>query len=218
MNSGKKNDSGEWMSCNTQAFWGEIAPHEHIVQIYEDKSVFLNLLEGYVLDGFDEGDCVIIIATNEHLKALHKRLKKKGCNLSALVSDDQYIPLQADATLDTFMKNGWPDEILFAATIECIVRKAKARSRRIRVFGEMVELLWAQRHSGAAIKLDHLWNHFCEMESFCLFCAYPKKGFTKNMNDYLQSTCSSHSKVILGTRMSPLEVFYKVIDSKKKPD
>lgn len=218
MNSRKKQDDGEWISCNPQVFWGEIAPYEHIVQIYESKAVFLDLLEGYVLDGFRSGDCVIIIATDEHLKALNKRLKKNGCNLGALISDHQYIPLDAAATLSTFMRNGWPDETLFMAMIKSIISKAKARSRQVRAFGEMVALLWQQGHNGATVQLEHLWNRFCETESLCLFCAYPKAGFTQSIDDSLHSICCSHSKVVSGTRKSQLEVFYKVVDPKKKPD
>ncbi|MDF2449392.1 MAG: hypothetical protein K0R26_1896 [Bacteroidota bacterium] len=218
MKSGKNKESGEWMSCTTQVFWGEIAPYDHLVQIYESKAAFLDLLEGYVLDGFRAGDCVVIIATTEHLKALNKRLKKNGCNLGTLISDHQYIPLDAAETLSTFMKNGWPDETLFMATVNSIISKAKARSRQVRAFGEMVALLWEQGHNGATVQLEHLWSRFCQTESLCLFCAYPKAGFTQNPDDSLQNICCSHSKIIAGTRKSAFEVFYKIVDPKRKPD
>jgi hypothetical protein len=34
-----------------EAFWGEIAPSEHLVQIYESDSAFTDTLEGFVAGG-----------------------------------------------------------------------------------------------------------------------------------------------------------------------
>ena len=61
----------EWKNSNIQVFWGEIAPCDHVVQIYENDTVFLNTLEGFAGSGLLSGDSVIIIATKEHLSSLN---------------------------------------------------------------------------------------------------------------------------------------------------
>jgi len=218
MNPGFNSNNNEWISCNPQVFWGEIAPFEHIVQVYQNKSVFLDLLEGYVLDGFRVGDCVIIIATDAHLTALKRRLKKHGCNLDAYIADDQFITLNAEQALSKFMRNGWTDPALFIAFVNEVIAKARARSRHVRAFGEMSAILWSQGYKEATVQLEDLWQHFCETESFCLFCAYPKKGFSRDIDDNIHSICCSYSKVISGRYGSQLEIFYKTTDPNKKPD
>jgi hypothetical protein len=55
-------------------FWGEIAPCEHLVQIYADQGVFLDSLEGFVSGGLLAGEGVIVIGTRAHLIALEQRL------------------------------------------------------------------------------------------------------------------------------------------------
>jgi hypothetical protein len=60
----------------------------------------------------------------------------------------------------------------------------------------MVALLWAQGHSGATVHLEHLWHALCAAESFALFCAYPKNGFTQDAAASMQEICEAHSKVI----------------------
>jgi hypothetical protein len=56
-----------WHSTNIHSFWGEIAPHDHIVQVYESERNFLDTLEGFVGSGLLTGDSVVVIATAEHL-------------------------------------------------------------------------------------------------------------------------------------------------------
>lgn len=40
-----------WKNTNIQVFWGEIAPCDHLIQIYENESHFLNTLEGFAGSG-----------------------------------------------------------------------------------------------------------------------------------------------------------------------
>lgn len=218
MNPGSNSNSNEWLSCNPQVFWGEIAPFEHIVQVYENKNIFFDLLEGYVLDGFRVGDCVIIIASDEHLKTLKSRLKKHGCNLDAYIADDQLIAVNVGSALTKFMRNGLPDSNLFNDFVNELLAKARGRSRNVRAYGELVSVLIAQGLRGGIVELEHLWRRFCEAESLCLFCAYPKKGFIQNIDDSIDYIYCTHSKVISGTHPSQLEIFYKTTDNNIKPD
>jgi len=200
---------------NMQVFWGEIAPCDHVVQIYEDDRVFLDLLDGFVSGGFKADDCVIVIATAEHLIALEERLGIHGYNVFELKLRDQYIPLDAEETLAKFMVNGWPDEVLFTYLITTLITRAHKMKRQVRAFGEMVALLWAKGHSGATVQLEHLWNRICETEGFCLFCAYPRSGFTQDAEDSMMNICKTHSKMITDFGVSKTEIFFKSIEQKK---
>src|SRR5688572_13633393 len=99
-------NKSEWEQCTTHIFWGEIAPADHLVQIYENEEVVLDSLEGFVESGFKSEDSVIIIATDAHLKALNNRLQKHGFDLKKLQSTHQYNPLDASEILNKFMVNG----------------------------------------------------------------------------------------------------------------
>src|SRR6202022_722238 len=103
----------DWHQSRTDIFWGEIAPCDHVVQIYENDGVFLDALAGFTGCGINAGECVIVIATQAHLNSLEKRLKSFGIHVNSLIEDDRYIPLNAEETLSKFMVNGWPDETLF---------------------------------------------------------------------------------------------------------
>lgn len=200
---------GNWLKSNIQDFWAEIAACDHLLQVYDNDLVFLSSLEGFTGSGFLAGDTVIIIATNAHINALNERLTHQGFNLDKLLNEKKYITLDAEKTLSKFMINEWPDEILFMDLVSNLLKTARQDNRKVRAFGEMVALLWAKGNNGATVRLEHLWNKFCAMEDFCLFCAYPKTGFKQSDTDNLNHICSSHSKIISGETGASTEIIYK---------
>lgn len=198
-----------WLRTDAEIFWGEIAPTDHVVQIYDSDEVFLDALSGFIGGGINAGDCVVVIATASHLAALESRLNSYGIRIDTLKEDDRYIPLDAEETLSKFMVDEWPNEQLFMETVSAIIERGKRKNRRIRAFGEMVTLLWTQGLKGATVHLEYLWNKCCSQHEFCLFCAYPKSGFTQDINYSMDSICGCHSKMIDGSKNQLTEVVYR---------
>jgi hypothetical protein len=184
-------------NVRTGSFWGELQPREHSVQIYRDETMFLDALEGYVSAGLRGGESVILIATAAHLHELEKRLRANWLDLDRARWEDRYIALLAQETLSRFMVDGMPDAGRFEEVAKVILAQARGASgRRVRAFGEMVALLWAEGNCPAAIALEGLWNKLQAGEEFPLFCAYPHSGFEGDAA--LQSVCATHSRIIPG--------------------
>jgi hypothetical protein len=69
----------------------------------------------------------------------------------------------------------------------------------LRIFGEMVAVLWNDGKHDAALSLEELWNDLREEHDFSLFCAYPLKcfeqaGFKWPNGKSLPSTYKDHSR------------------------
>ena len=103
--------------------------------------MFLGSLEGFVADGIQAGDSVVVIATPPHLASLTTRLLARNIDIEAAAKDDQYLALDAEETLSKFMVMGWPDEDFFKTLVTGILQRAKGENRCVRAFGEMVALL-----------------------------------------------------------------------------
>lgn len=181
---------------SSEVFWGELTPCDHLVQIYETEQRFLETLQTFVATGLERGEAVVPIATPGHIAALEARLELDGLDLRAMKACDQFISLDALETLSLFMVDGWPDDDRFRQMVSGLLKRLRGKDRRVRAFGEMVALLWGQGRSAATMRLEHLWHMLCRSESFALYRAYPKAGFTQKLAAGINEICAAHSRVI----------------------
>jgi len=195
----------DWKRAETHVFWGEIAPCDHVVQIYENDHQFLALLAEFIADGIQAGDCSIVIATAAHIMEL--KFKLGIFNIEELIARRKLMLLDAEETLERFMVSGWPDETLFNTVVGSLLREARTEKRQVRAFGEMVAVLWSKGFNGATVHLESLWNKFMHSQTFTLFCAYPKSGFTEDPYTSMVHICNTHTKIIASGQQK--EVLYK---------
>ena len=187
----------KWLKTSPEIFWAEVAPCDHILQIYENDESIVAALSQFIISGFETNESVVIVATDEHLATLDTLLLLKGYDLQELKNKNRYLTFEANDLLSKFMVAGWPDEELFFKAVTEIIKRVK-NNNKVRVYGEMVAILWAQGHSGATVRLEHLWTKLCRQEEFMLFCAYPKIGFTQDITASINHICSAHNKMISG--------------------
>jgi signal transduction histidine kinase/CheY-like chemotaxis protein len=178
--------------------WSEMSESDHFVQFYETDLFLLDSLKGYIATGLGAGDACIVVATRAHREALEERLNASELNVAAAMASGQYVSLDAAETLSKFMVEGQPDEGRFREVIGNILTRAAAGgARRVRAFGEMVALLWAEGRRDAAIRLEELWNNLQKTHAFSLFCAYEMSCFGgEEMAEPFGHVCAGHSSVI----------------------
>ncbi|MGA9393017.1 MAG: MEDS domain-containing protein [Candidatus Sulfotelmatobacter sp.] len=190
------NEENVFQPGSSPVFWGEIAPCEHIAQFYEDDGILLDTLAGFVGGGLKAGESAIVLATAEHLKALEERLASCAVDLAAAQWRDQYIAVVAEEALAKFMVNQWPDDKLFVNFVTGLIARAQSKGRRVRAFGELVAILWARGDVAATVRLEFLWHQICQKQTFSLFCAYPKAGFTEDPLKSLDVIRATHSRIV----------------------
>ena len=177
-------------------FWCDLAPTDHVCQMYGDESSLIEALVGFVASGLAADETTVVVATDEHIARLLRHLQALGEDVEEAIASERIIAIPAAATLARFMVDGWPDAGAFAVCVAEITTRARARRRKVRAFGEMVALLWERGHYAATLRLEELWNEVIDAEGFPVFCAYPKSAFIPGRWEAMRDLGVLHTKII----------------------
>jgi PAS domain S-box-containing protein len=184
-------------SPNSRAVSDHAESHsEHLVQFYESDEFLAERVSEFIGAGLETGEPGILIATPEHRAAIEKGLARRGVDLAALKRANQYFSCDARETLSQFLVEGTPDEKAFRRVIGGLVEKAAKGGRRVRAYGEMVAILWADKNPDAAIRLEEFWNELSHTHSFSLLCGYPMQDFSGAPSEAFGHICNTHSRVL----------------------
>lgn len=188
-------DSGTGAELSPAADRG-LAATGHVVQFYDQDSELVESVAGYLLGAVEEGDVAIVVATPAHRRAMQARLADAGVDVSAALECGTFRFLDADQTMRRFLVDDWPDPGGFESVIGGLIRQAIGSGRSVRVFGEMVALLWDAGQVNAALELEALWNDLGRQLPFTLFCAYPRKSVADGDLDAFAQVCGLHTSVV----------------------
>lgn len=170
--------------------------HDHLVEFYETESLLVESVRNFFRPALLAGDPVILVATPAHRAAFVAALEASGLGVQEARQSGRFVDLDAAETLDKFMVDGTPDPDLFDRVVGGLVRSTGSRNPRMRIYGEMVALLWDESNRQAAIALENLWNDLSERERYTLLCAYPLSSMEWGPNNApFREICSTHSSV-----------------------
>jgi hypothetical protein len=168
--------------------------HHHAVQFYGDDAELMKTAGAFLAEGVAAGEAIMVIATPAHRTMIEAALRGHIDVDSARRLGDLVL-LDAEETLATFMVHGMPSAALFRRVITDVIDQAlRGRERTpIRAYGEMVDVLWKQGKTEAAIRLEVLWNDLATSRRFSLLCGYAIGNFFKQA--HIDSICEHHTHV-----------------------
>jgi len=174
------------------------AGSEHSVQFYEDETFLHETVARYVGAGLLAEEPVVVIATGPHSQAFQESLRAKGFDVERACAAGRLTFLDAHATLAELLAGGMPDWERFRSRIGGLIDDLLAASerKRIRFYGEMVDVLWREGSPQAAIRLEEFWNDLGGIQPFSLLCAYRMGNFFKEAHGELfAGICRTHDHV-----------------------
>ena len=177
--------------------------NDHAVYFYEEDVLLVDHVVDFVKRGLDRQETVIVVATEEHRIDLKARLIAENVIGLSSPADARYLTLDAASTLSLFMLDDWPDERLFLKVLGQIIASGAQRNP-VRIYGEMVAVLWAQGKHRAAIRLEELWNQLAQQREFSLLCGYPASTFgQRDQAPAFEEVCACHSQITGRQHVSP---------------
>jgi hypothetical protein len=170
----------------------------HAVRFYESDHSLARIVADFLVEGFDGRSPGVVVATAVQRGAIIRELAERSVDVLALQRTEDLLLLDASETLSLFMPGDNPNPRLFREQM-CQIFERVCRGRAnctVRVFGQMVDVLWQQGKRDAAIRLEVLWNQLAQTEAFSLLCGYAIGNFYKDAN--FDEVCRQHSHVVSG--------------------
>jgi hypothetical protein len=169
----------------------------HVVQFYRHDDELLETVPDFLLDAIRLDGVAIVVATAPHLLAFEARMAAAGVDVAALKHSRGLVTLDAAETLRSFLVAGRPDPAGFESILGGLIRQAGATGRPVRIFGEMVALLWDAGHVSAAVEVETFWDDLCRQLRFGLFCAYRIGELAgEGESEAFAEVCGLHSTVV----------------------
>jgi len=152
-------------------------PGLHVCQFHDGSDSLAESIALFAGEGLRQRDAVILVITPEHRETLLARLRSAHLDVEMALASGQLALLDAASLLAEFMRDGKPDRELFELAIGPQLETAAARRcGRLRIYGEMVSVLWEAGQPEAAIELEECWNALARSRPFALLCGYRVDG------------------------------------------
>jgi hypothetical protein len=176
-----------------------VLTRDHDVQLYEDSAQLAGSVAAYFAAGLLRDENAVALARPEHCEAFSQALAERGCDVEGLSADGRLLFLDADEVLAKLFDG---EQILteqVAQEIPLLLDLAAGpQRRRVRAYGELVDLLCERGHPEAAHVLEEQWNLLLAKRNFFLYCGYRVDDpFSPHAHSSLvPQVCRTHSRVI----------------------
>ena len=162
----------------------------HLVELYDCEAALETSLLAFLRPTHADGTC-LLAATPQHCDVV-------AAAAPAAVSDGRIVLLDAQELVHQLLRDGMPDPDAFATIVGGLLDAASETPGPIRIYGEMVAVLWEQGNVAGAMALEDLWNELAQTRSFALMCGYPARFFDDPATaSAFAQLCEQHTSVTL---------------------
>jgi len=175
------------------------APHcDHLVQVYSRSVDLAEAAATFFATGLEAGEPLVAIATAAHWPLIAERLARRGWQADELEADGRLHVRDAELTLEALSDEAGPSATKFRDVVGGLLHEVARRdsSRRVRAFGEMVDVLVQRGEQAAADVLERYWNELAAKRNFTLLCGYQVDRFDPAAQALLPQIYRSHARVL----------------------
>lgn len=170
---------------------------DHMVLLYKNSELLIRKIAEYVTNGFAKGEPAALVLRTNHIKLFERQLRLQGYDSTVLQSTGRLRLYDARTTMKKLIKNGMPNKEAFSELVDSLFKEFQPYDGNIRIYGEMVAILWSEGNKRAALALENLWNDYAKKRRFDLFCAYSHSDLTDtDVATVLLEIDHCHSRVV----------------------
>jgi hypothetical protein len=172
----------------------------HFVQLYQEGDEFYyEAISHFSAAGLKKDESVILVATAAHQIGISRKLAGLGFDVAELERKGQLTLLNANETLPRFVSSGMLDAVIFKDIARAAIEKARkgGRYHRVRWWGEMVNILYADGNLSGSTRVEELTDEVAHEEKIAILCSYCMDKFDPAIYDGpLQAICRTHAAIL----------------------
>jgi hypothetical protein len=178
----------------TQNSAAEFAASQHIVKLFDSTESLVDTVSAFLSDGLSRGDRALVVMRLAQWNSVASELTSRRVSLSDAIASGQLTVLDGTRTLARIMPHGSPCRGLFEEVIGKTVREICAAGVRLRVYGDMVDVLAADGNYHGAHELEKMWSDLTRQEPVTVLCGYSAATFhSPDADETLKRICRSHT-------------------------
>jgi len=169
----------------------------HVAHVYEDDNCLTTAVGDFLAAGLNAGQPVICLATPSHLEGIVSELSSRQFDVKRIVCDGLLTLVDGVEALGMIMAGSKPDPNLFRQVVTRLLRQAATIAPvPVRIYGELVDILWRKGNPEAAVQLEELWNELGDTASFSLLCGYSMGNVYHEKHwHHFENVCREHRTV-----------------------
>jgi hypothetical protein len=166
--------------------------HDHEVAVYETVRELGGRVAAFVAAGLATGERCLMLARPTLRLAVDDALLALGVDVVEAERAGDYVPMDAQTTLDRFLVDGVPNAERFMALAS---ESMPDDDRPTRAYGEMVSLLWERGDVVSALQLEALWTAYSRGRPISIMCSYPVSAVSHADLGDVARLCELHTDV-----------------------
>jgi hypothetical protein len=183
------------MTVRERVIKGQVSS-DHVVQFFDSDESRAICVAAFLAGGYRSGERLLVVARPSNWAAIATQLESLDVPVQEAIAESRLIAKDADDTLHRLSRNGSPDSTLFDEVVGRAVASLQEPGGRIRIYGEMVDMLAQRGELHDAIRLETLWNDLGERTSYFLMCGYSAAHFVStSTHRAMRDICGAHSCV-----------------------
>lgn len=166
----------------------------HIVKVYRNAATRAQAVAHFIKKGVSKEEAVIIIAKPELRTAIADLMKKFGLDMQCLKEKGQIKFIDVEFLLSGVLVKGELHTQLFNKNIRTLIQAVKIRYVKVRVFGEMAEVLLQHGLHDKAMQLEDALDELSFLHQFSMLCTYSLDHLDlDHHDDLLERICKHHT-------------------------
>jgi MEDS: MEthanogen/methylotroph, DcmR Sensory domain len=167
---------------------------DHVCQFFDTDESRAESVAAFLAEGLRAGDHVIAVPRAAHWTSIAVQLSALGISVDDELAQGNLVVRDAVSTLEKISPRGRLSPFAFNEVMGAAIKRVSGR--RLRGWGEMVDVLAERGELDEALELEELWNRVAEMVPLTLMCAYSAAHFVAvSTHRALRDICLAHTDV-----------------------